>query len=366
MAMRKLTARFTSPAWSSERSTVSAIKDVMPAEPRPDPFQNIVGNSFVIKRLRSTLMRLALSSATVLVQGESGAGKEGVASALHLGGNRADKPFVVVNCAALPNTLIEAELFGHERGAFTGAVARNTGAFERADGGTLFLDEIGELPLEAQAKLLRALETGVVRRIGAANDSAVNVRVVAATNRDLEAEAAAGKFRKDLYYRLAIVTVCVPPLRDRLEDVPELVQHLARRLDGDVDAVVDDEMMARMQEYHWPGNVRELRNCIARAIALGERVAIQPSDKNERNDANDSMMAAGSTPPVPDIDVSLTMREGRKQVLEAFDRAYLLAQLAQCRGNISEVARRSGMDRMSIHRILGRLQLEHPLRYRRA
>ena len=233
--------------------------------------RTIIGNSAAIRRVSELITQVADSKANVLISGESGTGKEVVARAIHRGGPRRDEPFVAVNCAAIPETLLESELFGHVRGAFTGAVQNKEGLFEAADGGTLFLDEVGELTLAVQVKLLRAIQEKSFRRVGGSGDTRANVRIIAASNRRLEEEVASGRFREDLYYRLNVIEIPLPSLRERREDIPLLVTHFiekyANELEKDV-ARVTDEALARLTEYPFPGNVRELENVIERAVAL--------------------------------------------------------------------------------------------------
>ena len=312
-----------------------------------DDYFGIVGQSPAIRAMTARLERLAGADTTVLVMGETGAGKEKVAEALHLSGQRAQGPLVIVDCGSLPPTLIESELFGHERGAFTGASAQFKGAFERAHGGTLFLDEVGELPLDLQPKLLRAIESRTVRRLGGGKPIPVDVRLVAATNRDLALEVQRGRFREDLYYRLAVVSLTVPPLRERVDDIPLLAVHLLRELGCDPASVLTVESLAALQSHDWPGNVRELRNALERSATLMEPV--QPTAGADRPDE-----AAGGP---GRIDLGQPLRVGKQQAIEAFERAYVTAMLDACDGNVSECARRAGMDRMSIHRILQRLGL---------
>ena len=248
----------------------------MTDDPRP-----LVGEGPALAAVCRAVARVAPTDATVLVLGETGAGKELVARAVHAGSPRKDKPFVPVSCAALAPGLIAAELFGHEAGAFTGAVGRRAGRFEQATGGTLFLDEIGEMPADAQAALLRVLQERVVERVGGGRPVPVDVRIVAATHRDLAAEARAGRFRADLFYRLNVFPVAVPPLRDRREDVPALVEHFVRhfaRKHGRAVTRVRPDALAALAAHDWPGNVRELQNLIERAVILsdGDALAFDP------------------------------------------------------------------------------------------
>jgi transcriptional regulator with GAF, ATPase, and Fis domain len=306
-----------------------------------DDFHGIVGQSAAIRALTARLGALAAGDTTVLLQGETGTGKERVAEALHLAGKRAQRPQVVVDCGAMPATMIESELFGHERGAFTGAVASVAGAFERAHGGTLFLDEVGELPLELQPKLLRALESRVVRRLGGTKSFSVDVRVISATNRDLSLEVAGGRFREDLYYRLAVVTLTVPPLRERREDIPLLAARFLRELDVEPARVLTRESLEALMRHAWPGNVRELRNALERAVALAEPVAIAS--------------ASTATATAPSVDLSVPLRIGRQRMVDAFEREYLTRLLDECGGNVSEASRRAGLERMAMYRLLHRL-----------
>ncbi len=234
-------------------------------------FQSIVGNSDVMHRIFELITRVAQSPTNVLVTGESGTGKEMVAKAIHYNGPLKDKPFVTVNCGAIPENLMESEMFGHKKGSFTGAIADKSGLFEVADGGTLFLDEVGELPVSIQVKLLRALQERVIRRVGGIEDTHVDVRIIAATNRELESMVKTGQFREDLYYRLNVIQLKTPPLRDRRDDIPSLALHFlkkyAQKFGRPVQAI-SDEAMEILKKYDYPGNVRELENIIERTVAL--------------------------------------------------------------------------------------------------
>ena len=310
-----------------------------------DQFFGVVGASAKMRALTARLERLASSDTTVLLHGETGTGKERAAAALHLAGPRASLPLVTVDCSSLPATLIEAELFGHERGAFTGAVKSVAGAFERAGGGTLFLDEIGELPLELQPKLLRVLESRSVRRLGGTESLAMPARIVAATHRALGLAVAAGRFREDLYYRLAVVRLSLPPLRERLEDLPLLAGHLLRELGADPSRILDGQVLSALQRHDWPGNVRELRNALERAVALAEPIALDPRPGTPHAHTIDT------------VDVSVPLRIGRQRLAAAYEKAYVTQLLGDCQGNLSEAARRAGIDRISLYRLLDRLGL---------
>jgi transcriptional regulator with PAS, ATPase and Fis domain len=318
-------------------------------------FGTMVGASPAMRRVFATLERAADSDATVLVTGETGTGKEAAAESIHAESARRDGPFIVVDCGALPANLLESELFGHERGAFTGAQQTRIGAFEAAQGGTVFLDEIGELPVDLQPTLLRVLEKRHIKRLGSTQHREVDVRVVAATNRDLRAEVNARTFRSDLYYRLAVLEVRLPPLRERVEDVPMLIEHLlAGRTDvrPEVAAqLLSTDFLARLARYPWPGNVRELRNHLERCIALREAVDLESG----------SIPPMSSPAPQAQVDIRVPYSEARKRWLESFERRYLESLLAAHEGNVSAAARASKLDRAQLYRLLWR----HGLRDRR-
>ena len=302
-------------------------------------FGELVGEAQAMQRLFGTLRRMAGHHYTVLIIGESGTGKELIARGIHDHSNRSDRPFVALNCGAISPTLFESELFGHEKGAFTGADQRRAGAFQAADGGTLFLDEIGELPEEAQAKLLRALETGEVRRVGGSQVEIPDVRVVAATNRDLGAEVRAGRFREDLFFRLAVLSVRVPPLRDRLGDLPVLCQTLCRGLGPEV--MVTGDALGLLRRHRWPGNVRELRNVLTRAYVMhGPRIDAPALSFHQ--------LAPAPAPRAPAWD------EG------ASEKAYLKAVLERHGGNRSATARELGVARSTLHHKLRKHGLMPP------
>ncbi len=327
-----------------ERSPVSAT-DVAPAL----SFGELYGTSLPMRRLYDLLKRAARSDADVLIEGESGTGKELIATEIVRRSGRADKPLVIVDCGAISPNLIESELFGHVRGAFTGAVRDRMGAFESADGGTVFLDEIGELPLDMQPKLLRALAAREVRRIGDGKVRKIDVRVVAATNRRLEREVNSSRFREDLYYRLSVLTVRVPPLRERLDDLQLLIDSFLSALDATEKAhLFTPEVLGEMARYDWPGNVRELRNYVERKVVLEGEGTLG----NGREPT--------SVPPVtgPEeaakIDIELPFKDAKDHVIEAFERAYLTALFAWAEGNVSRAARKANLDRMYLHRLLQR------------
>ena len=306
-------------------------------------FHGLIGQSAAMRTLIAQLEAVAGTDTTVLIRGETGSGKELVAEALHLASPRAPHPLVTVDCGALPATLIEAELFGYERGAFTGAERSFPGAFERAQGGTLFLDEIGELPLTLQPKLLRVLEARKVQRLGSERWTPVDVRIIAATNRDLPLEMMAKRLREDLYYRLAVVVVQIPPLRERIEDLPLLVDHLLRSIGQDPTPFLTIEALEELAGHRWPGNVRELRNTLERAASLAAPLAIDRSTSSK-----------GA------VNLSVSLKIGKERLVAEFERSYIEAMLAECGGNISEVARRAGAERMTVYRIMRRHGLREP------
>lgn len=275
--------RSVAPSTGGSPSAFPALQETTPVEADGTPWgglSELVGETEVMRELASLIRLVAPTNAAVLIQGETGTGKELVAQAIHRLSHRKNKPLAVLNCAAIPETLLEAELFGHVRGAFTGAVQSRTGRIVAADGGTLFLDEIGEMPLALQAKMLRFLECGEVQRVGENEVIRVNVRVVAATHRPLEQHAEDGLFRLDLYHRLAVFPIDVPPLRDRIADLALLAEHfLALRAEHSARKLLSEEALQAMSSHHWPGNVRELMHVLERACILsGQKLSIDPTD----------------------------------------------------------------------------------------
>ncbi|MBI5547190.1 MAG: sigma 54-interacting transcriptional regulator [Deltaproteobacteria bacterium] len=309
-------------------------------------FGRLLGRSAAMRRLFAQAGNVAASNVTVLIEGETGTGKDALAESIHQASPRANGPLVVVDCGAVPPNLFESELFGHEKGAFTGADRARAGAFEEADGGTLFLDEIGELPLLLQPKLLRVLEAREVRRLGSVQPRKIDVRVVAATNRDLREEVNRGTFRQDLYYRLEVMRLRVPPLRERPEDIPVLAEHFRRlaRSGADVPAI-SEEALRTFQAHPWPGNVRELRNAVERLVVLQELPLAAQAPASEP--ANGEIC----------IDVKVPFKDAKNALTEAFERRYLKAMLEATCGNISEAARRAGIDRVYLLKLLGRYGL---------
>ena len=309
-------------------------------------FGAMVGRARATATLFATLERAAASDATVLLQGETGTGKDAAAGSIHQEGARRDGPFVVVDCGSIPPNLIESELFGHRRGAFTGAVTDRAGALESASGGTLFLDEIGELPLELQPKLLRALERREVRQVGGTDYIPVDVRIIAATNRDLRAEVNAGRFRADLFYRLAVLDITIPPLRERTEDLPLLIEHVLSML-----GIADDpraaplrapEFSARLVAHPWPGNIRELRNYVERCVAFEAELPLLP---------------AASDDPLSLLDPHQPLRVVRDRWGRLMERTYLERLLELHGNNVAAAARAAGVDRVHLHRLLARCGL---------
>jgi DNA-binding NtrC family response regulator len=298
-------------------------------------FPRIIGESEAIKRAVSETQRVASTEATVLLLGESGTGKELFARAVHHLSERRDQPFVAVNCAAIPETLIENELFGHERGAFTGAAARHLGKFELATGGTVFLDEIGELPLAVQGKLLRVIEEKSVDRIGGRAPVPVDVRIVAATNRDLRGAAERGEFRRDLFFRLAVFPIEIPPLRQRGDDVVLLARHFAAELGKELrkrEAVLDETCLAALRQHKWPGNVRELQNAIERACILSDSNTLEPRDLGLIPETRSAPSS------VSDLDTSGTLSEVAERAVRFVERTKIIEALEACDGNKSRAA----------------------------
>jgi DNA-binding NtrC family response regulator len=333
------------------RLTLNGSRTTLPLSPASS-YGALLGGSAAMRQVYATLARAAPTTAPVLVLGESGTGKELAARAVHQASERSERPFEVVDCGGLPPTLIESELFGHERGAFTGATGDREGAFERADGGTIFLDELGEMPIEVQPKLLRALGEGEVRRVGGRKAKKIDVRVVAATNRDLRREVNAGRFRADLYYRLAVIQVRMPALRERLDDLDVLVPALVKRICAErrvgVDVAVPEELTAMLAQHTWPGNVRELRNYLEQYVILEATPPFAPED----GVAGEEEEGVGAL--VKGLE-SLPLRAAKSELTDRFERWYLTRLLGETRGNVAEAARRAGVDRGTVFRTLRRV-----------
>ncbi|NOJ77118.1 sigma-54-dependent transcriptional regulator [Myxococcus xanthus] len=315
----------------------------------------IIGDSSTIQEVYKIIDKVADTPSTVLITGESGTGKELIATALHGASSRRDKPFIKINCAAIPHTLLESELFGYERGAFTGAVTSKPGRFELADEGTLFLDEIGEIPVEMQVKLLRAIQEGEFERVGGIKTTRVDVRLVAATNRDLQAEIEAGRFRKDLYYRLAVVPISLPALRERRSDIPMLARHFVekynRRLNKKIEGIADDAM-ALLQGYAWPGNIRELENLIERVLLFADGPLITARDLPEPVRQGTGVQASANlASAVASIDVP-TGEVGLKDIVRMkaaeLERDLIVKKLEETGGNVTRAARLLQISRKSL------------------
>jgi DNA-binding NtrC family response regulator len=310
-----------------------------------DRLGDLVGSSVEMRRVYAMIEKVAPTSATALIQGDTGTGKELVARAIHRYSPRKDGAFVAVDCGAIAPNVIESELFGHVRGAFSGAVVDRRGLFEEADNGTLFLDEIGELPLILQAKLLRTLETREIRKVGANAVRKVNVRLIAATNRPLAESVNDGSFREELYYRLAVVEIRLPPLHARRGDIPMLAQHFYRQFTNR-DEQIPEELLSVLLTRSWPGNVREMRNFVERCLSLGWEA--QPTADGERK--------AGHIPGLEHlVPVHLPLKEARQAWIEQFESAYVNSQLTKTGGNITRAAEAAGVSRRFFQRLMARL-----------
>jgi DNA-binding NtrC family response regulator len=331
------------------------VNEEISVEPDRDAqLGGMVGSSVKMRQVFGLIKKIAPMDVPVIIQGETGTGKELAARAIHDLSPRRTGPFLVLDCGAIPANLIESEFFGHEKGSFTGATSMRPGAFERANGGTIFLDELGELQLELQPKLLRVLENGEVRRIGSNDLVHVDVRVIAATNRDLVKEVQEGNFREDLYFRLSVINLQMPPLRQRGEDIahlvryhlnsPEIVARYGRKR-------FSTEAMDRMMAYAWPGNVRELINVISHVLTFAEGDVIEVANLPPR------LLGEEKKSPLP-FNEHLSFKEAKDQVLAQFEREYLGSLLVRCGGNVSQAARQSGMHRKSIERLAKKYQLD--------
>jgi transcriptional regulator with GAF, ATPase, and Fis domain len=307
-------------------------------------FGEMVGESPAMRAVFATLERVAPTDETVLISGETGTGKELCARAIVEHSPRIGKPLVIVDCGAFPPNLLESELFGHVRGAFTGAVSDHEGAFERAQGGTLFLDEIGELPTEFQTRLLRAVENRSIRRVGGTREIPLDIRIIAATNRVLEEEVNRGTFRADLYYRLSVVQVRIPPLRDRPEDIEPLARHLLQQVDGSPELELDRQTLERMRSYRWPGNAREMRNYLRR-LTLGQAVAPDAGGVADDDEV--------------EVDISVPFKDAKEGAIVRFERRYLSALLEAAGGNISQAARIAQTDRTYLSRLVAKYRLDN-------
>ena len=325
-------------------------------------FGQLIGSSKAMREIFAVLERVAQSDMTILVEGESGTGKELVADAVHQHSRRAGGPFVVFDCSAVAANLVESELFGHVKGAFTGANANRLGAFQRAHGGTLFLDELGELPYDLQAKLLRVLEQKKVRPVGGDQETSVDVRIVAATNRRLKDEVELGQFRQDLFYRLAVIRIVLPPLRRRVEDIPLLVKHFLRSLadEGEDTMPIGYETILKLQAHRWPGNVRELKNFVERATLLstGDRLETKHLSPPSFGDTAHGDDTQGNGLMVGGFDENLPFKDAKARLIESFERLYWSRLLEKTNGNVSAAARMAGIHRKSAEYLLKKLDLK--------
>ncbi len=321
-----------------------------------DSFEGLVGSSPQMKRVFELINGVAYSTSTVLLTGESGTGKELVARGIHHRSPRRSRPFVAVSCSALTDTLLESELFGHEKGSFTGATNTKRGLFEVADGGSIFLDEIGEVPMPTQVKLLRVLQEGEIKRVGSSEIRRVDVRVIAATNIDLARARQNGTFREDLYYRLNVISIELPPLRERVGDIPLLALHFLRKYNARTGKVLESirpEVMEILERYNFPGNVRELENILERAVVLARGKEIELHDLPE--------VMRGTLPARREAGTSLVelpYKKAKEVAVTEFDRRYLSELLVQTSGNISQASRRAGMDRSNFRRVIKKYGLD--------
>jgi DNA-binding NtrC family response regulator len=325
-------------------------------------FDEIVGASPDFRAALAIAAKAARARVPVLIEGESGVGKEVVAEAIHAASPRGKKPMIAINCGAIPANLVESELFGHEKGAFTGAFERKIGKFADADGGTLFLDEIGEMPLDAQVKLLRVLQSGEVQPIGARHTREVDVRVIAATNKRLIEEVEAGRFREDLYYRLNVVQVTIPPLRERIADIPALARHLLARIadqPGLRPLGITDDALALLGRYVWPGNVRQLQNALFRAAVLCEGDALTRADFPQIAALGTARVPTPGGQMATSGGVTLFRPDGNMRPLEEIEADVIRLAIGHYRGRMTEVARRLGIGRSTLYRKLGELGIDN-------
>ncbi|NOJ80551.1 sigma 54-dependent Fis family transcriptional regulator [Myxococcus xanthus] len=335
--------------------TFAPLDEEVTIEPdREGELCGMVGQSMKMRQIFGLIKKIAPMGVSVIIQGETGTGKELVARAIHELSGRTKGPMEVLDCGAIPPNLIESELFGHEKGAFTGAVSSRPGAFERAHGGTIFLDELGELRLDLQPKLLRVLENHEVRRVGGNDVIEVDCRVIAATNRDLMKEIQGGGFREDLYFRLSVITIQLPPLRQRRDDIPLIL----KRALADPEVVgkhgkkrFSAESLGLLMSYSWPGNVRELMNVLSHVLTFSEGEEIQPAHLPPR------VRGQVREGPLP-FNEHLSFKNAKEQLLENFEREYITSVLTRCEGNLSRAARESGLHRKSIERLVKKYQLD--------
>jgi transcriptional regulator with GAF, ATPase, and Fis domain len=347
---------------------VEPVEETLEIDDRQDHLGNMVGGSAAMRHVFGLIKQVGPVDVGVLIEGETGTGKELVAQEIHRLSNRKGTAPIVIDCGALPEGLVESELFGHVRGSFTGAVSDRDGAFKLADQGTLFLDEIGELPPEMQPKLLRVLETSRFRPVGGRTEEQVNVRIVAATSRDLADEVSKGRFRPDLFYRLAVVRLRMPPLRERLGDMPALIQRLAGGIFPEP-LTIPEATMNQLQSHHWPGNVRELRNVLRQALALRrdgilslpEGWSSQGSVMQASDISGEHVSPSGDHAPPPLFDdITGDYREAKRTAIDRFETGYLQNLLERHAWNVSAAAREAGVDRNYLHRLMKRHGIKRP------
>jgi DNA-binding NtrC family response regulator len=321
-------------------------------------FGGLLGQSFPMREIFAVLEKVSPTDATILLQGETGTGKGAVARAIHHGSPRADGPFVVFDCGAIAPTLVESELFGHERGAFTGAVQQRRGALEQAHGGTLFIDELSDLSLDLQPKLLRALEDREFTRVGSHKAIKMDCRIIAATQRDLWGEVSASRFREDLYFRLAVVTIPLPSLRDRKQDIPLLVDWFLRELDSPYESfeALNEDLKSKLLSHDWPGNLRELRNTVERAALMNSTEPFLGA-RSEGRDEPEARRRPGVADPAAGTlaaDFSLPFKQAKEHVVAAFEKEYLTRLLARVDNNIARAAREAAIDRKHLYTLLAK------------
>lgn len=342
------------------------VEDISVGESAQSSCGPLIGGSRQMRNIYNLIKKVSPSDLSIIIQGETGTGKEVVAQAIHEFSRRADKPLVVFDCSAVPEHLIESELFGHEKGSFSGAIRTHMGVFEQADGGTLFLDELGELSISLQPKLLRALESGMIRRVGGERPVKVDVRVISATNRNLEEMVHAQTFRQDLFYRLAKVQMQLPPLRDRERDVVMIAEHFLERLNQQNEGYryiqgITPNALHKLAAWSWPGNVRELRNVIERAYTFADREMIHSADltsqihavqvQQESEEKGEGMLNF-------DIPESCSLKEAKERIISSFEKDYLQQLLDKHKYNISAVSREAGIDRRHVYRLMKKYALE--------
>ena len=366
-------------AVGNSRIEFNPVDEEVSVEPsESERFGNIVGKSVEMREIFGLLEKISPTDATVVIEGETGTGKEVAAQTIHERSPRSEEPFVVFDCGAVPESLVESELFGHEKGSFTGAVMSREGLFEMAEGGTIFLDELGELSADLQPKLLRVLEQREIRRVGSNKPIPIDVRVLAATNRNLEEEVEAGRFREDLFYRLSVVRLVLPPLRDRIEDIPLLIPHFLEDRDFNVDLdgnrkinAVSDEAMEALRGYEWPGNVRELVNVIERACSFSSTSRLELEDLPDYISGVDGSNVTAPPPGQSDEEQfrwtnvprksklrEKPFKEAKQEWISAFERDYITELLIRHDGNISQAAREADIDRKYFRKLMRKYEIE--------